>query len=182
MDIKLIMTPLLAFRDDDERVAHILSPIIYHMDDLLEDELESLRAKLILLLAEEDTSLEEEKMNNVFLGNVVYAILMELAKSYPINKTDVFTQEPIPINKMVIVSSGYQFNIDDLLAYHAHRKPISTLKETSTHKWLLNPVTHLPLIARDVQHIQNVIQKKGIVIPHLKSGRYISTQNAADLQ
>ncbi len=97
-----------------------------------------------------------------------YDKAIELANFSPINAKDPITQADIEPEDKVVVSSGHQFDINSLIAYHNNRQYRDTeFDEYADAKWLLNPFTNAKFSDLDAQHIQQVAEEKGVEIKYL---------------
>lgn len=75
-------------------------------------------------------------------------------------KTDPATMDEIDENDRVVVSTGHQFDINNLIHFHDARDYKGTEGETPSSKWLLNPLTGKSFSPRDVTHIRAVAKQK----------------------
>lgn len=93
-------------------------------------------------------SAEEEMLEIIHEG------ILTLVGENPINDVDPTTQDEIAAEDRVVTSSGHQFDLPALVAYH-HGREYKGLefKEGPNSKWLLNPITREPFEKRDVAHI-----------------------------
>ena len=79
-----------------------------------DETVESLRKSLNIILSDNSNT-------NVLLADAVYNALLALAEFMPINKHDTIDQEEIGADDRIVVSTGQQFNIINLIANHHTR-------------------------------------------------------------
>lgn len=103
----------------------------------------------------------------------VHPALLYLAVLCPLNDDDPITREKIELDDRVVVSTGYQFSLTNLIAYHNNRYYRgSALNELDNNKWLLNPITNERFDEIDTLHIKNAAEAKGILITGLNPVAY----------
>lgn len=105
---------------------------------------------------------------NIPLVTAIYDTLLALVKRAPINTTDFSTGEEITDADKVVVSTGHQFSIRELIRFHNARPSRATLRETDK-KYLLNPFTNQAFAPLDLAHILAIAQEKSLVVPPLKT-------------
>jgi len=163
-----------------EDISAILK-ILYELESSsgVEDEIiESLRRQLNAILIDKNS--DDVTKGDLSLSDASYNALLALAEFSPINANDPITLDEIDKDNLVVVSTGHQFDIVELIKYHNTRYYRgSSLGESSDSKWLLNPITNAKFSSRDVAHIQSVSEQKGILIQHLKIERQPVAEHAA---
>lgn len=139
------------------------------------DKISQLRKSLQSLLLSKDNLMESPE-----LKDVTYDILLYLARKWPLNVEDPISLLDIKENEKIVLSTGHQFNIHTLIDYHNSRLYRgSGLGEQANNKWLLNPITNLPINLLDVRHIQKIAHSLGLEIRDLKTADSIYEQGKA---
>ena len=109
--------------------------------------------------------------DGISLKQAVHKALLALAYFCPHNAEDPISLGAIEDEKKVAVSTGHQFDIENLVNYHNARPIREAIGETNADgkKWLLNPITNQPFDQEDVRHIQTVAVGLDITIEKLKA-------------
>jgi TPR repeat protein len=119
---------------------------------------------------------------NYVLNNpdLIYDVLFYLAENWPLNKKDPIFLTKIEEQNRVVLATGHQFDIFTLIKYHHSRYYRgSDLKEQADSKWLINPIINKKIHPRDVRHIQNVAESKGIKIGQLLTADHLYREGEA---
>ena len=173
--ISAVINKLSKFSDIDN-----ISEIIFdlkRLNTLSDDQdeiIEKLRGSLknFFLQSKE----KKDKQKNSTFHRTIYKALSALAEFRSINSTDPITMDVIASGDRVVVSTGHQFSISALIEYHNARIPRDSLDETTTNKWLLNPLDNDKFDYIDVVHIKTFAKQKSIKIQHLNPESFL--QNA----
>jgi hypothetical protein len=100
--------------------------------------------------------------------DAAYNTLLLLAELKPINDEDPSSMEKIKDDDKVFISTGFQFDIKQLITWHntrsARARKAASDPPEITSKWLLHPVTNQRFCSRDMAHIRRVAEGKGIEI------------------
>jgi hypothetical protein len=100
------------------------------------------------------------------LADTAYKALLVLAEIKPINDVDPITREAIPDEDKILVPTGHQFSLKNLIEFHNMRNPSN---EECQDKFLLNPFNKLPFPPKEAAYILKLAKKKGIEILNLKA-------------
>ena len=110
----------------------------------------------------------EVKKGELSLADAAYTALIALAEHSPINTNDPCNLDPIPDESRIFVSTGHQFNIEQLILFHNSRNYKGTQGEFHNQKYLVNPITNLRFSPKDAAHIVKTATAKNIQILDLQ--------------
>lgn len=128
-----------------------------------QNEVELLRKKLQLIVA--DPGSETKIIDELNLKAVAYNCLIALAETYPLNELDPVTLGTIAAENRIVISVGRQYDLPELISYHKKR-PLRNVEgspeSNGKNKLLLDPVTNLPFLKEDADHIKIAALTKNI--------------------
>jgi hypothetical protein len=100
--------------------------------------------------------------NYEILGNAILHSLIALAATLPLNERDPHLQKAIQEDRRVVVSTGYQFDLQSLIDWHNTREWTEEEKADRV-KELRNPITDEVLPDHDFLYIRVVALDRGIM-------------------
>jgi hypothetical protein len=177
---------LIGFHQQPEIIPIIFEIVSTKGSPQREEIIDSVRVKLHALVS--DAKKNAIKIGNRTLCDAAYQALLALARYYPKNDENIITGTYFKERNLVVISTGYQFDIKDLIRFHNKRKCITKLGETPDSKILLNYYIGspgLPFSPRDTAHLlrfsaeRNVADeragRKSVVAKNVKEAPDISS-------
>lgn len=95
------------------------------------------------------------------LKNAAHNALLALAELHPINDVDPITTDVIPQSNRVVISTGYQFNIETLAEWfrgQARNRHLNNLQELFDGNHCANLYTRESISPEDTAHVWRVMQ------------------------
>lgn len=106
--------------------------------------------------------LKAREKNETEIIEAAHKALLAFLDLAPINDDTVIS----PMSNRVVVSTGYQLDIDEILQYHNNRDPEFD-GETENSKYLANPITKEIFSPEDLAQIQQVARENRLEISNL---------------
>ena len=106
------------------------------------------------------------RSGNLSLKDAAYNALLALAESHPINDVDPVTTDAIPRKNKVVISTGYQFDIETLAEWfreQARNRHLNNLQELFDGNHCTNLYTREALFPEDMEHVWQVMQAHPII-------------------
>lgn len=169
------------FSDNDlvDTVVTLISELNLN-DPQVDEKLENIRHTITYLFNIEFCKKNYIKREGISLTEAAYNALLALAEFKPINLDTIIPEY------LVYVSTGYQFDIRNLIAHHYAREVSTSItaviynendpqnpslirepQEMADAKWLLNPITGSRFSPRDVDYIKAFAREKNLDIKSL---------------